>query len=347
MLGRRLATADDGALRSARARLLPPLCTRDRVGLAAGANPAVVGSRRALLRAVRPRAQRRSPPSSGSDRPRSNLCRPLPRLRRLRRLPPCCALSLLASCSPAAPFPLPICLPPRAAVAFNLLLDDPDVLAPLLLGGTSLLLLWTLLYRRLIGVAPCCQPLVVSLHVLAHAAAAWAALCCLLELRHALGNGAHGGATARYVGLRPAEALCALGWALLVAGFLLGRLYGWAHELLERRRWQHKLESISHQLLALETQLCRASHLVDLWTRRRRRSWRRTVAQRLDLPSLVRATLSLEQHVRTGVQTADWLDHRAEWQVSVPRAWREIRTFHRTRRSPRLGGAPLPWAQCG
>ena len=100
---------------------------------------------------------------------------------------------------------------PRPAVSFTAhsspLPSYAQVLAPLLLSGTVLLLLWTLGYKWLLGETPCCQPLLTRIHAAGHAAAAWACLCCWLELRQTLEGGP------ALLGLRPSEAFCLLGWA--------------------------------------------------------------------------------------------------------------------------------------
>uniref|UniRef100_A0A7S2FQT3 Uncharacterized protein n=1 Tax=Haptolina brevifila TaxID=156173 RepID=A0A7S2FQT3_9EUKA len=198
------------------------------------------------------------------------------------------------------------------AICFNLLLGIPWLLTPVLLAGSLLMLLWTLLYHPLLGTSPCCAPLVIGIHVAGQAIAVWACFCCLLTLHHSLT-----GPSSFIPGLRPNEALCVLGWAVIALLALLALISRWYLGESTLWRLQRTLKENSVALLALERRYSEARCLHEAWAKRRR-SWRRSVQKPLDLLSLVQCLVQLEQHLHSSAQPPQWVESaRANWQLAL------------------------------
>jgi len=196
---------------------------------------------------------------------------------------------------------------------FQLMLDVPSVLTPFLVGGGALLLTWTITYRPLFGVSPCCQPTVTSILVAGHAMATWAALCCWLQVLDVFAADA-----TRLLGLRPAEALCALGWAaiaLVALGAAALRRLGAAQA---HRRVLRSVEGARTALLRVERAFVERRLVCEAWGGQRR-TWRRLVQRPTDLIVLLQAAIALEQHIRPSVQSAVFSEQRTAWQHAVSR----------------------------
>ena len=220
-------------------------------------------------------------------------------------------------------------------MGYLLLREHPWALLPTLLTICSALLLWTLFYHRLFRTPACCTPLVLRVRTAGFGIAVWACVACMLQLASEGGSNASNvevgsGASdpvswqnrplfpsAGDAGLRINELVCLVGMGVVP---LLVALYCVCERCIAARATREersKLYTVFSALKEIETYwLTSGDVFVSSWPHGHRLRWQaRTRAP--DLRRVCESILTLEQHIRPGVQTTTFMRERHCWRQNV------------------------------
>ena len=202
------------------------------------------------------------------------------------------------------------------AVCYLMLHDEPLVLLPVLLGTSLVLVAWTLGFHKLFRAPACAIRGVVELRAVGDALAAWAAVCCLVDVLTAsplepsvptvsLGD----------LSVYLPELMCLVGWgAIIMLGFICHTCRRVCASQVRRDEVRALRECAQLATDVEQYWQQQGGVMSSLWVKRAAR-WRRTARSVRDVSTLSSAIAELEQHVRAGVQVAEFMqERRPAWQ---------------------------------
>ncbi|KAL1511175.1 hypothetical protein AB1Y20_005991 [Prymnesium parvum] len=215
-----------------------------------------------------------------------------------------------------------------AAVSYLLLREQPWALLACLVVVNSALLLWTLVYERIFGAPACCISLITRTRIAGFGIALWATVTCLFQLSAATEVSPGSGDDSLDVPwqnrevwgpARVNELLCLLGMAcipLSVASWTIIERFSSTMATGEARA---KQRAVLASIQEIEDYWNHSDGVLAASWSRVRIKWRR-IGRSADIPRLVEAILALEQHIRPGLQTIEFMRERPSWRKNVATA---------------------------